>query len=687
MKKVFSEEHVFPRPTDTLPEYANLTSRRCLSEKLVEAFQLSEGAAAAISNAVVDPSAVRKSIGEPTEPRVEEIAVPGGILLGIRATVWVRKVTPDPRNPRLGPSRRHPFAVEPGSGGEDAKFRPVPEPKSPDGVSPEVAELVVDIESRHHFTWGTQQAAKYVIAENDWRDSIASQGVMEAVWLAATTYRHVDGSASVTTLTTVEGSSRVTAVHDLLSISSADVPYEDNDAKLRAHLRKVNEAQNRGPTANEATALRCEMIPALIIVGFKKHPVATTSFPTAVKSLVALRHVDPPKPWGAGPENESLADEVLDELQRRGLISQTQRDYYAGACTRAEAKAAHLSDDPAIRASAIVSLITSDDPRITEAIRVAVTSQSTRKRISPKLSNELATALILRAIVEDPARTDQVRRYLRHGFGKAVHTESWEGTDRNTDLLVNEALSEVRQALSAEQVTETGPASLELAVRAAYPLIVSGRLSGDRGTQNNAQPDRRAPGEVLDAMRQTVQGVQQLAQALRDFVEDRVIRAVDENGDIRKIEDGSADQPVSDVYLREEFPPPGKVRARRPGKTPHELLQNELAKFSDLMDQLKVVHAAIANVLTDDERPIVEANGVDTRLCRDWRQTLAGMSDDLHFWGRTFARKMGTPMSLVPVDDLGADEDDSRSVVEDSFSSSYGNWDHPDETEAGEVTA
>src|SRR3954452_2030749 len=81
------------------------------------------------------------------------IPVPGGILLGIRTSVWVRRIMPDPRNPRTLPSRRHPFAIEPGTGGEDSKFRPVPEPRSLDPEAPQRAELAVSIESRHHLTW------------------------------------------------------------------------------------------------------------------------------------------------------------------------------------------------------------------------------------------------------------------------------------------------------------------------------------------------------------------------------------------------------------------------------------------------------------------------------------------------------------------------------------------------------
>ena len=121
---------------------------------------------------------------------------------------------------------------------------------------------------------------------------------MEAVWLVATTYQHRDGSAPTTTLTTAEGSSRCTAVHKLLDVRSADVPYDDNEAKLRADIRKLNDAFDRGDLSEgQRIALRCERVPALILVGFRPHTSGATGFPTAVKSLVALRHVDPPKPW------------------------------------------------------------------------------------------------------------------------------------------------------------------------------------------------------------------------------------------------------------------------------------------------------------------------------------------------------------------------------------------------------
>jgi len=658
MNTLSQEDHILPRPVGKLPEYAHAKARQTLAEKIVSAFGLSNEAASAISNSVVDPAAVRRSIGEVDDPRVEEISVPGGTLLGIRTAAWARRIMPDPRNPRIGPTRRHPFAIEPGTGGEDAKFRPVPEPRSRDGAGPEMAELCVDVESSHHLTWASQQAKAYVLAENNWTSSIASQGVMEAVWLVATTYQHADRTAPVTTMTTVEGSSRITAAHELLGIRSADVPYDDNESRPRSHIRKLNDSFEKGPSAEDLVPLRCEIVPALILVGFRKHPAGNTGFPTAVKSLVAFRHVDYPKPWGEGSENESLADEVLDELYRDDLISSAERAYFAGSFTRPEARAAHLSDDPAVRAARIVRLFSSSDDRIKEAIRIAVTGQSTRKRITPKLCDELATALILRATAGDPAKADQVRRYMRHSFGTAVHRERWESSDRDTTELIKEALEEVRRSIGGQTVADPGPASLELAVRAAYPLVVSARLNADRCSQGNQQPDRRHPGEVLDAMRRGLHGIHQLGQALRDFQSGPQIRAVDEDGQVKKLADGSTDQMVNDVYLRGEFPAPGKAKARRAGCTPCDLYENWLGEFSDAVASLKGAFAAIGQVNGDDGRPLVEARGAEPRSCEEWRSVLRAIDDELIVWGRTFKKAFGTRPE-PRADEFGSEEGDA----------------------------
>ena len=122
-------------------------------------------------------------------------------------------------------------------------------------MSAETAELAVQIESREHLHWACQQAAGYVMEHNNWKVSIASQGVMEAVYLVATTYCHDDATDPVTVATTAEGSSRVTATHEILGVRSSDVPYDDQDTKFRAHIRSLNETYDRGADKAELEVL------------------------------------------------------------------------------------------------------------------------------------------------------------------------------------------------------------------------------------------------------------------------------------------------------------------------------------------------------------------------------------------------------------------------------------------------
>jgi hypothetical protein len=184
-----------------------------------------------------------------------------------------------------------------------------------------------------------------------------------------------------------------------------------------------------------------------------------------------------------------------------------------------------------------------------------------------------------------------------------------------------------------------------LAVRGAYALIVSGRLNADRGTAGNDQPDRRTPGQVLEAMRLTIRGVHQLGQALRDFPNDGLIRAVDEDGNVRRLDGGAGDQMVNDIYLRGEFPPDGKARAPRPGATPLDCYHNGISALGTAMEAVDRAFHELAAVVGDDGRPLVEARGVDQRTCTGWRQILERVDDEIVVWARTYKQAMGVAIA------------------------------------------
>ncbi|WP_322750422.1 MULTISPECIES: hypothetical protein [unclassified Frankia] len=637
-------ETVLPRPAEPLPVPALAVATRKLADKLIDQFNMSEDAAQAFALAVVDPSAARRTAEDP-----ERLSVPGGVILAVRAEVWARYVIPDPRNPRIGPARRHPVSDLVGRGGESTRLRPLPEPKAaPDGRP----ELIQQIQGQEHLAWTAQQARDYVINNNDWRSSIRHQGVMTEVWLAATTFKHLDGNPSITVPVTAEGSSRMTCVHDLLGLRSADIPYDRDERKMRAHIRRLNDELTAAGSPDQvepdmAVQARCEKVPALLLVGFEPHGDIASDFGVAVKSLVALRHVDYPKPWGEATENEALADAILDELERRNLITTGKAEWLAGVLTPAEAEAAGFSADPAVRTAAIVRLFTDRGPRIHEAVRVAITTQSTRKKTSPKLLFDLATSLMLRSVPEkDSRRRERIRKYLKEAFNVELAKEDWEATFRTAEELAAAALAETESG-------NPGPATRELAARSAYPLVVNGHLL-DRGPRDTEPEDRRKPGEVINRMRITPPGVYQLRQALVDYGNGRRIRMVDDTGKVERNVEGR-DTIARNAELRHRFHVAGEGPGLIPApETPAETLGNVLNALGRAIREVETAVKKVEAVRSDDGTPAIDALGASKVDCDVWQSILFGVVQKFPIWSSRSAQRHG----LASGDDPDLDGDD-----------------------------
>jgi hypothetical protein len=622
------DETLLPRPPQLLDLPALAQATRRTAERLQEQFNLSAAAAEAFAAAAVDPAEVRKAADNP-----EHLYVPGGTLLGLRTRVWARRVMPDPRNPRIGPARRHPVAVQPGST-EDARFMPIPEPDPDPDSRP---ELQLAIKSREHLSWASAIAKKFILKDNDWRLSIRNQGVMTEVWLSAVTLEHDDGTMPVTVPVTSEGSSRLVACHDILDIRSTDVPYARDDRALRAIVRSLNDAITNGPSVEQAEALRCETIPGLMLVGLEPHPGSTATFATAVRSLVALRHVDFPKPWNEAAKMESIADAVLEGLAREGLVTDREEMWLAGALTASEAVGAGFSADAAVRAARIVRLLTDADPVVHQAIRVAITGQTTKQRITNKFKLQVAAALIMRSVTgtDERQKVSDIHRALQHGFADALASSPWVATYRSSDEIVAAATKEV------ESGAEVGPASLELAARAVYPLVVSRQLFPDRGTKDNGQPDRRSPGMVIERMRTNSRGVHQLGQALDDYRAGQRIRAVADDGSAIARVDGTGDQEVTDDWLRRTFPPPGKPVAPAAPETAHERFLQALSHFGQAMEMLVSAAQRLNTVQGVDGRPLIDSEGVDPADADAWLAELMRVLQLVPVWKATHVARHG----------------------------------------------
>lgn len=644
-----ADDTLLPRPPQLLDSPALAPATRRAADRLQEHFNLSSDAAEALASAVVDPAEIRKAADSP-----EELHVPGGTLYALRTRVWTRRVMPDPRNPRVGPARRHPVAVRPGST-EDAYYRPIPEPDPNVDGRP---ELELAIENRDHLTWASAIAKKYILKDNDWRLSIRNQGVMTEVWVSAVTLQHADGTAPVTVPVTSEGSSRVTACHDILDIRSADVPYSRDDRALRSIIKSLNEVVNNGPTVEQAEALRCETVPALLLVGFEPHPGSMATFATAVRSLVALRHVEPPKAWNEAAKMGSIADAVLEALADQGLLRIDEELWLLGALTPEEAESKGFSADPSVRAARIVRLLTDKDPTVHQVIRSAITGQTTKQRITNKFKLEVAAALILRAVTgaDEGAKVSDIYRALQTGFSDSLATEQWDATYRPNDEVVADALREI------ERGVESGPASLELAARSAYPLIVSRQLFPDRGTKNSDQVDRRQPGTVIERMRCNEWGVRQLGQALADHAAGDRIHAVSETGEPLQLEETEAAQVVTDNWLRQSFPPPGRPVAPAAPDTAHERYMDALATLGDSMDAVDRAVRRLVMIEGVDGRPLIDTEGVDPADADSWMEDVMRLMQSIPVWRNTHMSRHGstdrrTAGANWSDDDVDDDED------------------------------
>ena len=165
-------------------------------------------------------------------------------------------------------------------------------------------------------------------------------------------------------------------------------------------------------------------------------------------------------------------------------------------------------------------------------------------------------------------------------------------------------------------------------------------------------------------MRQTPQGVRQLAQALKDFAAGRSIRALDESGQIKQLSDSSGEQMVTDNFLREEFPPAGKARAPRQGDTPTDHFNNRVSDLARAMEKLNEAFLVVAAVVGHDERPMVDTAGVDRKLCNIWRDQLNQLDEELVIWGRTFQRLYASSAQSVGSSFQAEDDDQPEAEVD-----------------------
>ena len=444
------DETLLPRPPQVLDTPAMAQAVRRAAERLEEQFRLSSDAATAFATAVVDPSDIRKAAEKP-----EELYVPGGTLFGLRTRVWERRAMPDPRNPRVGPARRHPAAVPPGST-EDSRFRPIPEPDPNSDGRP---ELELRLQNREHLSLGIRD--RQVHPQRQRLALVDPQSGRDDRGLAVGSNPHARGRHGAGHGTHHIRGQQPTdsgprhprhslsrrALLPRRSIPPLDHPEPERRVQQWSVGRTSRGAAMRDPACAPPRRIRAES--RLDDDLRRRRAVAGCASPTSTHQ----------REWDPAATIGSIADFVLETLAADGLITPDEELWLAGGLTPQEAEACGLSADPAVRAARIVRLLTDDDPSIQFAVRVAIASQSTRKRITNKFKLQVAAALIMRSVTaaDERGKVTDIHRALRDGFSDTLATQSWYATYRPTADVVAAAIEEVSSG------RDRGPNSLELA--------------------------------------------------------------------------------------------------------------------------------------------------------------------------------------------------------------------------------
>lgn len=498
-----------------LPKVPKTAAAKRLADALMTQFDQSFGGARAISRAVTRPEDMRKRMPMPVEERV-----PGGTLLTISAWVWSPAVSTFPDNMREAVRRKYPFALQ-----RSDDYTPLPPVHSDGGAS---TELVLTARSREAVVASLNNSATFLKNHNNYDDSVKAHGVLREILVVPVRFEHKDGSRPQWILASADGSSRAATTHRILNTSPADVAYgyNDDDHAFRTMLGRVAGAAAtplEELSEQQREELRALMMPAKVVVGFRPDPGSGKTLAEAIKFIVGILHVEPPRQWDTASKLDAQAEAVLEDLLHRGRISEDDAGYFAGLMSPDEAEQWKHSRHADARAAAVISALLA--PKNRPVCSGAIRRVTARARIHVRDIVPVAAELSLRGWSgrADPSatRVDGVRSALqRLLLSPDIAQCAWSLTGRAPQVLLEAALREV----AAKEFG--GPAAVELGVLGGWHLVVSGFLQ----REVRESPSKTALNKVFDALIRSEHGLRLLADALAHGRRSERPRPINEDG-------------------------------------------------------------------------------------------------------------------------------------------------------------
>jgi hypothetical protein len=512
-------------------------------ESALARFGFSERAAEVIAGAAARPDEVRRRLAEPVSLRV-----PGGVIGIVDTLVWSNAITPFPTNPREMGSRRYPLAAQDGNG-----FL-IGEPQQTPG---HLAELSFRVPTRQYMVDRLRDAEEWLRRHNPLTADVAAEGILQPITLVASNVMHADRTAPITMLAAADGSSRTSAAHAILGVDVAKVAYASDGRWIRQENgRQLKELANRSwedLTEKEQEKLRALVAPARLVVSYQADPGRNVTFDQAVRALIGLTHIRPPKPYGRAVERDAMADAVLDTLsrpigRRSPVITEVERDWLAGRLTQAERDSNSLPSEPDVRAAEIIRTLLYGGRATAVRVNRGIRALTAEQRPSSETRTDIVVELILRTVRTEHATDSSYAIQARRAAFQRTYRLPEISQQPSTGLLegTSEAplsLAELRAQALAElddpdrDDHRLGEAQTELAIKAAYYMITADPMALRReliGRDDEEEQDERALSVVLRAMLNTAHGIHQAYSVIQAGRAGRRLHEVDEGGKFTK---------------------------------------------------------------------------------------------------------------------------------------------------------
>jgi hypothetical protein len=615
------EPAVFGNRLPTIPDPPKRGAVRSLQRALLSRtlepgeIGLSVEAADAIAFAVADPAETRTmELRRPSYSRV-----PGGTFTVIRDRVLVNRVVTYPVNPRVLESARFPIAE--GRQALDRLFWPEHDLTAvPDGH----CALLLRGGRRARVASVLEEHANRLKEQNK-LESVPEIGVLRPIVLMAMTVTADDESADPrTVLTSVEGSSRTAASHRAQGLRPADPLYgatADPSAaqQIARDLSEVRLLPAAEVSPRDQQRARTLLIPAEIVIGFTPDG-SSEGLLSAVDQLLGLTHIDPPAAWSAQAAESTVGEKVLSTLEDRSLLRAGEHAWLAGMATTEQAHDAGIDTSKARRAARLLWLASrAPASDVGQAVGDGIKRASQTRSARRESRANVAAALALRAL-DTAATTDHggiraampraMRAPLFYETGKG-HGGYWKLTGRSPDELRDAALMELEEG-------DPGPAALELAALAVWPLVIDAGLARGRARRPPKGGDPRDPEQIIGGLTHATTGVRVLHRIVSDALNGIHPRTIDLST--------FAPQPTSDGewtsatnrWLRNVVLPTDDTRADdenddrdSPPLTPGYRLETKLSQLDGQVDGVGGVLDEAEAIVGDDGAPTIQREGID----------------------------------------------------------------------------